>query len=387
MNLRLLEYSLTSLKRNFFKNIFILVVLTLMTWLLASMFFITNSMKYELNTTLDALPDIIVQKKKAGIHSTIDESVSMEILEIPGVESAHGRVWGYYNFENAETYFTLMGVDEFETQSRDILVDVVENHTINNSSMLVGKGVLQVLKMSYYKEYFNFIKEDGSLKKMFIAGVFTSGTELESNDVIVMDKMALREIFGFQENEATDIAVNVTNKIEVPMVALKITQNYPNYRVLTKDDMRVSYENLFNYKNGLFLGLFIVSIFIFFVIVYDKLTGMSSVQKREVGILKALGWRVEDILKSKLYESLFISLFAYMLGVFMALTFVYIFNAPLLKDVFLGYTEMKPMFNLLFVFDFETLFLLFFLSVPIYVAATIIPSWRVATLDADEVMR
>jgi len=387
VNLRLLEYALRLLTREFSKSLSIFIILTLMVSLLASMLFITNSMKYELNSTLDGLSDIIVQKQKAGMPTTMDESIVAEILEIPGVKSAHGRVWGYYYFSTAGVYFTLMGIDEFEQQSREILRDIVDTQSLKDSSMVVGEGVFETLRKHYYHEYFNFILENAETKRVSIVATFSSASRLESNDIMVMSKDDVREIFGFRADEVSDIAIDVTNKTEVATIALKLTQNYPNHTIITKDDMKVSYENIFNYKSGLFLGLFIVTFFTFFVILYDRLTGMSSVQKREIGILRALGWRVKDILTSKLYESLLLSLFAYVLGVLLAVAFVYIFGAPLLRDVFLGHQGMKPPFELLFVFDVELLFLLFFLSVVPYVAATIIPSWRVATLDADEVMR
>ena len=387
MNFQLVEYAINYIHRNIFKNIFVFIVLTFLTWLLASMFFITNSMKYELNLTLDSLPDIIVQNRRAGMHSTIDDSLTLKLLEIRGVSDAVGRVWGYYYFDKAGVYFSLMGVDEFESSHRDTLANIVETQSLSDTSMLIGEGVKRVLQSSYYTTYFNFIKADGSMKKIDILDTFKSKTQLESNDMIVMKKQTLQDIFGFNQNEVTDIVVSVANKTEVPMVALKITQMFPNLRVLSKDDIRVSYENIFNYKNGLFLSLFIISLFTFIIIVYDKASGLSSEQKREIGILKAVGWRVEDVLKAKLYEALIVSLFSYILGIILAFTFVYIAHAPLLRDVFIGYSDLKPDFELVFVFDIETLFLLFFLSVPIYVAATIIPSWRVATIDADEVMR
>lgn len=387
MNFQLLEYALKYLHRNLTKNIFIFIVLTMMTWLLASMFFISNSMKHELNLTLDSLADIIIQNKKAGMSTTVDERMVTDILDISGVESAQGRVWGYYFFEKEGVYFSLMGIDEFETQSRETFATLVSQKGINGDSMIIGEGIAKAFNRSYYKDYFNFIKKDGTIKKIFIEGTFKSDTQLESNDVIVMEKNTLRDIFGFTPYEATDIAVKVSNKTEVPTVALKLTQNYPNMRIITKDDLRVSYENIFNYKNGLFLGIFVITIFTFFIIIYDRLTGINSAQKREIGILKAIGWRVEDLLKTKLYESLIVSILAYIFGIFLAFIFVYNLNAPLLRDVFIGYSQMKPEFELVFVFDFQTLFLLFFLSVPIYVMATVIPAWKIATLDAEDVIR
>jgi ABC-type antimicrobial peptide transport system permease subunit len=123
------------------------------------------------------------------------------------------------------------------------------------------------------------------------------------------------------------------------------------------------------------------------MIIYDRASGISSNEKKEIGILKALGWRVEDILQEKFYESFVISFFAFVVALIVALFYVYILQAPILRDIFMGYSVLKPSFELPFTLDFRMLGIIFFLSVPIYVAAIIIPSWRVASMDADEVMR
>jgi ABC-type lipoprotein release transport system permease subunit len=157
--------------------------------------------------------------------------------------------------------------------------------------------------------------------------------------------------------------------------------------VITKNDLKVSYQNIFDYKSGIFLAIFSIALFTFFMIIFDKATGVSSNEKKEIGVLKSLGWSIDDILKEKFYESFLISFFAYLLGVFLALIFVYILQAPLLKEIFMGYSQLKPEFILPFVLDFQTLFLVFFISVPLYVLSTIIPSWKIATLDAWEVIR
>lgn len=387
INIYLLEYALGSIIRQGHKSLFITVVFTFLTALLTSIFFITNSIKYELNAAVDALPQIIVQNTKASRISEIDANTADKLFDIPGITSVNARVWGYYYFANAGVNFTLVGVDEFEEQYSDTLDGVIKKGELNNSGMFIGAGVKKIMNSSYYKDYFNFIKPDGKIKRVDISGVFDSDIELESNDMIVMSKETLREIFGMQESKATDMVVKIANIEEIETIALKIEQMFPNARVITNDDMKLSYENIFNYKSGIFLALFVIAIFTFFIIIYDKMSGLSSEQKREVGILKAIGWRVEDVLKSKFYESLILSLFAYALGVVLALAYVYMFNAPLLRDIFIGYSDLKPLFKISFVLDFQTLFLVFFLSVPIYVAATIIPSWKVATLEADDVIR
>ncbi|MCF6309582.1 MAG: FtsX-like permease family protein [Sulfurimonas sp.] len=387
MNIYLVEYAINSLLRQKYKTIFVTVILTTLVFLLTSVFFITNSIKYELQSTVDALPEIVVQKIKAGRHYDLDSERVDDILEITGVNSAVARVWGYYYFANVGVNFTVVGIDEYEEQYKNSLNLIAKSLDFSTNSMFVGEGVKKSMSESYYKEYFNFIKPNGTLKKMNISGVFEGDTQLESNDMIVMSKENARDIFDMSQSRATDIVVKVANVDEIHTVASKIRLIFPDSRVITKDDLKISYQNIFDYKSGIFLALFVVSLFTFFIIIYDKASGLSSEEKREIGILKAIGWRVDDVLKEKFYEGFIISFFAYLLGVFLSLGFVYILKAPLIQKIFTGYSELKTSFDLPFVFDIQTLALVFFLSVPIYIAATIIPSWRSATLEADEVMR
>ncbi len=387
INLYLIEYALSALSRSKTKTLFITTIFTLLVFLLTSIFLTSNAIKHELNLTVDSLPQIIVQNTKGGKSYDIDISAVDEILSISGVEDVVARVWGYYYFENAGVNFSLVGIDSYEKQYKSNFETIAKTFDLENNSMVVGPGVKKILHENYYDKYFNFIKPDGNFKKIELGGVFHSDTQLESNDVIIMSKENIREIFEMDEYMATDIVVSIENPTEIPMIASKIKLLYPNARVITNEDLKVSYQNIFDYKSGIFLTLFIISLFTFFIIIYDKASGLSSEEKKEIGILKAIGWTVDDILKEKFIEASLLSTFAYITGTILAFGFVYIFQAPLLRDIFEGYSQLKTTFELPFVFDLQTLTLVFFLSVPIYIAATIIPSWKTATLEADEVIR
>jgi ABC-type lipoprotein release transport system permease subunit len=358
--------------------------MSLLVALLASTLFISNAMKDEYNSILDTYPDIIITNQKAMRDCTIDENLVNSVLNVKGVSSVVARVWGEYTFTQGEKKFMLIGRDEFESYANPMLNAITK---IAPNSMLISVGVSKALQKAYYSEYFNFIKADGSLKKIFIQKGYIGSTIQEKESLIVMSKENLREIFNYKNDEATDLGVSVANENEVAFIAGKIKTLLPNMRVVVKDDLRVQYENIYNLQSGFFLTIFIITFFTFFIIIYDKVSGLNSEQKYEIGILKAIGWRVGDVLNAKLYEGLIISLFSYIMGISMAFIYVYVLDAPLLKKIFLNNYDLMSDFSINFSVDYETLALLFLLSVPIYIAATIIPSWRVATLEADEVMR
>lgn len=289
LNIHLIEYSVSSILRQKRKNIFILTVFTILIFILSSIFFISNSIKHELHTTVESLPEIMVQKMKAGKVYDIQTDAVDEILQITGVEDANARVWGYYFFEKAGVNFTIVGIDEYENQYKDTFTKIVKNSPLStDDNMLVGIGVKEIMRKHYYNDYFNFIKSDGVIKKVNIQGIFKGETQLESNDIIVITKDNARDIFGLEEHMATDIVVSVKNYEEIPTIVTKIQNMYPNTRIITKDDLKVSYQSIFDYKSGVFLSIFIICLFTFFMIIYDKTSGVTSQEKKKLLYLKLL---------------------------------------------------------------------------------------------------
>ncbi len=51
---------------------------------------------------------------------------------------------------------------------------------------------------------------------------------------------------------------------------------------------------------------------------------ISSTDKKEIGILKAVGWSIKDIIKLKIMENFIVGFMAYIIGVVFSYIFVFI---------------------------------------------------------------
>ncbi len=387
MNWAMVDFAIEQLKRRFWKNIAIFLVLTLLIWLVASVLFISASVKSELFKTIDALPEIFVQKMVAGRVEPIEIERIEKIEEIVGVEAAYPRVWGYYYFAPAGVNFSVVGIDFDDISYKKNFNELIATKELGSDEMIVGEGVKRILERHYYKDFFNFITPQGEFLKVSLAGVFDADSALESSDTIVVSIDLARKIFMLPPALATDIVVKVPNRQELPTIAQKIKNLYPDTRVITKADIHTSYQNIFDYKSGLFLALFLGAFVAFFILVFEKASSVGKEQKKEIAILKALGWRIVDILRLKFIETLLVVGSAYMVGMIGAYFFVFVLQAPLLRDLFSGFSILKPSFRLLPVWDWGVASMIFFIVVPLYLAATLIPNWRASVTDPEEALR
>lgn len=373
------------------KHFAIFLISIFIVFLTSSILFIKNSLQKEISQALENQSDFIIQKTIANKIKDIDTSLIDEFYEINGVSKVTQRVYGQYYFMPENVYFTIIGIDFFEETTNQDLKELLNFLNISNflekDSMIIGNGVKKVLDKYAYFDSYDFKLENENSKNIKIFKDLPKEANLIANDLIIMDINIAKKILDIKPDFATDIILDVPNPLERQNVKEQILLKESNIRILQKDELKKEYENMFNYKGGIFLILFIVVIFTFILVLYQRYSMISSNDKREIGILKAVGWSIKDIIKLKIIENFVVAFMAFIIGVIFAYIFVFILQAPILKNIFIGFSNIKNDFILnqnIKISNLITLFLFF--MVP-FLSAVLIPVWKIAVIDATKSMK
>ena len=361
--LKILEHALSMQKRRWGKSLAIVLVYAFTVAVLASVLFFTHALRSEALQLLETAPDIVVQRQVAGRHDLVPADYAAAIAAMPGVRSATPRVWGYYYDALTEANFTLMGLDEGATEQLPLLRGSVPR---NAEECAIGEGLAR-LRGTHIDDYLAVIDARGGVIYYRVSGVFSSDSNLLTNDLVLLTTSEIRRFFALPEGRATDIAVSVYNPREIETLALKIKRLYPESRPITSNEVLRTYDAVFNWRGGMLLSVFAAALVAFCILAWDKATGLSAEERREIGILKAIGWDTSDVLLLKFWEGMIIALSALLLGLCAAFVHVFHLGAPVLSAVMRGWSVLFPSFELVPHVDLYQLFILAFLTIVPYV--------------------
>jgi len=373
------------------KHIGAIMISVIIIFLLSAVLFISSSLQYSLLATLEGQADFSVSRVQAGRPVNTPVEWVERILEINGVSHVTPRIYGRYFFTPREKSFLVVGIDFFDEQNSKAMEKLIEEidlkRFLSAESMLVGEGVKRFLEAHYFKNDFTFKTPKGTFKKVKIYKVLPEQTNLIANDMIVMPLELAREVFGMRDDEVTDITFNVPNDAEWNNIITKLHLMFYDVRVIEKREIKKAYENLYNYKGGLFLILYLVSIVTFMLVLYQRYSMVYSTERKEIGILRATGWSIKDILRLKFYENLIIVIVSFTVGVVLAYFYVFVFDAPLLSQIFLGGANLSNRVSFIPAPEFGILGSVFlFYAVP-FLAAVLIPAWKIAVTSPREAMQ
>ena len=367
----LVDFSVANLGRRRGRNLGLFLVYTLLVFLFASVVLYGDALRREARLLLADAPELVVQRLSAGRHDLLPAAWLEQVRGLRGVRSVEGRLWGYHYDPAVAANYTLLVPHEGSPAPGQAVVGAA-------LARARGLAVGDVLSLRAW---------DGNPRAFGVAGILSSDSELVSADLMLVNAADFRAFFAIAPDLYTDLALRVANPREVRKVAEKVLQRLPGVRVIAREEMRRSYEAAFNWRQGLLLTFLSTILVAFALLAWDKASGLSAEERREIGILKALGWDTGDVLRMKLWEGALVSVAAFLAGYVLAWLHVFYADAPLFTAVLKGWSVLYPRFALTPQVDVAQIATLFFLTVLPYVAATVVPVWRAATLDPDEVMR
>ncbi len=369
--LHLLDFTLASLLRRKGRNVALILAYAGVVFLLASVSFFAQALRGEAARVLTGAPELTVQRLMAGRQELVP-AASVDVLRhIPGVQRARGRLWGYYYDEVFGANYTLM---------------VPEAAKFPAGTIVVGSG-LERSSLASVGNLLAFRTHRGALVTLEIGEILPREAELVAADLILMTPEDFRAIFGMPEGFFTDVVLSVGKPGEVAAVAKRVVAQLPDTRPVARDEILRTYESVFSWRSGVLLLLLLGSVLAFAIFAWDKASGPSDAERREIAILKAVGWETGDVLALKSWEGVVVSLSSFTLGTVFAYVHVFYGSAALLAPVLKGWSVLSPVFRLSPHVNLEQLATLCFLCVVPYTMATVVPVWRSASLDPAVAMK
>ena len=380
-----------NLWRHKLQSLAVLIPLMLVIATCAGMTFVRDGLLQDARLALGMLPDLTVQRIIGGRVERLPVKIGEAIKETPHVRRVVPRIWGYVPLEvkKRPVAYTLMGLDLEQTPIASRIQLSLEAGRFlaagDRGKLVVGKGFASAFKV---RAGDNITLRDSFDKphNFQVVGIFATAVQIYTADMILTTLEDARQFLGYDTRTVTDLNVYLDDIIYAGNVAQRIITTQRNTRALTRDVLWRLTHQAFGGRSGVFQLMWLILLLASMLIAWAQMTNISLGIKREIGILKAVGWETMDIIQLKLLESLGLGLLGFLGGVALGLGYL-LLDAPGLKEYFLSWAAIYPDFPIPMYISPDSLMLLFGVSVFPLLAATVIPAWLLGITDPDQVIR
>jgi len=358
-----------------------MVGLAFITWLFASVVFLTDALRHEARLGIGELPDLMVQRTMAGRPALLEATHVGALTAMRGVRSVTPRVWGYLYVPSLEANLTVVGI----TATPDASLALEGRLPREDNEVVVGEVLAERLGLRRGDEVALPAAERYQLVR--VVGLFRAASALRTADVVLAREPLARTLLGVPEGLYTDLAVELSVSDEASIIANRAAELFPGARVLQRSLLERTHALTFDARGGMLSVLLLPALAALLLLAWDRLTGLGEVERREIGILKAVGWQTSEVLEVRLYEQLVVALTGAALGVAIAYVYVFVLGAPGMAGALFGWSALYPELRLTPSVDASAPLSVLAAVVLPYVAVGLVPALRAALMDPLDAQR
>lgn len=387
MRLSILAFALAALGRRKARAFALGGGLAFAVALVSAVVFLTESLRAEAERAHAAHPDAVVQKLVAGRPTIIEAAEATKLADVPSVRSVVPRVWGYVFLPALQGNVTIVGTAKGASALSVANGTLAEGRDVAPGAheMIAGQELAKFLGMLIGDEL--ALPAATQPRPLKLVGTFRASLDLYTADVVLCDEEDARLLLGMPAGSATDLAITLSNPEEARVVARTVLDRIPGARVVERDLLARVYHLAYGRRAGLVLGAALPAILALLVLAWDRASGIGEGERREIAILKAVGWSTADVLWSKLFEQLLVGAAATALGMLLGYAWVFWLGAPGLRPALVGWSVLYPRAALTPAVDLAQLLGIALAVLGPFVLLGIVPAWRASTSDPLETMR
>lgn len=232
-------------------------------------------------------------------------------------------------------------------------------------SVVIGKKIAD----DYGKAVGNTMTFNG--KKFKIVGIFDTGSQI-TNNMMYIPIDAAREFTGKKADVASIIYAELKNPKDAETVSKKINFKFDDVEAKSGSGYGSEIGGMMSNIDAFFIMISLVAIVVGAIGILNTMLMSVMERMREFGILRAIGWTSNDVIKLVVFESFFLGLVGGIIGSVLGLAAVQGLGAIL---------PFKP------VTSFELMATAIGMAMFLGVLGGLYPAWKTSKLDPVAVIR
>lgn len=389
LNQSIISFAFLTLSKNKSKNISTFFIFFAIVFLISSVLFLSNSIEKEITKSIKNEPQLKITNHQYGNFAPIDDFLQNKISNIKGINSIIGQIQGDYYFEPTKSYLKIFGIDFFTPNANQKVNEFLQQNISKSNQNIVfaSEQMRKKLAAIGYKNEITIFLYDGESLQLKLETFDAKHLGLNFSDVLLVQNDTARELLGLESFQWSYFFADIPNEIETNNIALQIRVDFP-FAILNSTDQRISQiSKEMNQKSSIFLSMFLVAILSFVILLYQKTMFSFQHEKKEIGILRAIGWKINDVIAFKMIQNIFIAIFAFFSALVCAYLYIFLFDAPLIAQIFFIQNSELFIQNLSPNIDISQIAILFFVTVLPFMASVLLPVWRLSITEPTEVMK
>ncbi len=259
--------------------------------------------------------DFVVIEKNAPdlMLSRVGTPTQRALEQMEGISWVSGMIFTTAQIEDRPYVITFGMEPDEKTLQRFTLVEGRALNQGDSGKVFIGRMI------SVQEDYHVGDTIEIKGKSFEIIGIYETGASFEDGGIII-PLSEVQSLFSM-ENQVSLLRVKVENINDADTIRARIEEKFPEFMALKSTEVAAQQEDL-QLITSISALISLIAIFVGSIMVMNTMVMSIMERTREIGILRAIGWKRRKILSMILKESLTLSIIGGILGIVIALGLV-----------------------------------------------------------------